>query len=101
MIHTMLPAQYLHKAGEHRGAPERRLAIAVLQTVLHDCRSAADEGDGDPAMARNPAARARAMAYVMSCDRCWPYSFENLCEAVGLDADYLRRGIQVAQEDSV
>ena len=30
----------------------------------------------------------------------WPYSFENLCEAVGLDADYLRRGIQVAQEDS-
>jgi hypothetical protein len=52
-------------------------------------------------MPRDPAARARALAYVMSCDRCWPYSFENLCEAVGLDADYLRRGIQVAQEDSV
>ena len=98
MIHTMLPAQYLHKAGEHRGAPERRLAIAVLQTVLHDCRSAADDGDGDPAMARNPAARARAMAYVASCDRSWPYSFENLCEAVGVDAGVSPRGASSGQQ---
>lgn len=101
MIHTMLPAQYLNKAGEHRGAPERRLAIAVLQTVLHDCESASTGGDDDGAMPRNPVARARAMAYVMSDDRSWPYSFENLCETVGLDAEYLRRGIQAVHGGAV
>jgi hypothetical protein len=26
----------------------------------------------------------------MSTDRTWPFSFENLCEALGIDADALR-----------
>jgi hypothetical protein len=101
MIHVMLPVQYLHKAGEHRGAPERRLALAVLQTVLHDCRSeGADPGEA-PARPRDREAYDRAMAYVMSPDRTWPYSFENLCETVGLDAGYLRRGIQATRRPTV
>jgi hypothetical protein len=97
MIHVMLPVQYLHKAGEHRGAPERRLALAVLATVIHDCESVATDPGEERAAPRNREAYERAMAYVMSCDRSWPYSFENLCETVGLDAEYLRRGIQAAR----
>jgi hypothetical protein len=30
-------------------------------------------------------------------DRTWPYSFESLCETVGLDAAYLRRGIRAVR----
>ena len=33
------------------------------------------------------------MAYVASRDRSWPYSFENLCETIGVDAGSLRRRI--------
>ncbi len=100
MIHVMLPVQYLHKAGEHRGAPERRLALAVLATVIHDCRSVAAEPGEEPAEPRNRDAYERAIAYVMSRDRTWPYSFENLCETVGLDAGYLRRGILATQGEA-
>ena len=40
------------------------------------------------------------MAYVASRDRSWPYSFENLCDTIGVDAGYLRRGIERVQESS-
>jgi len=35
-----------------------------------------------------------ATAYVASTDRTWPFSFENLCEALGLDAGRLRTELQ-------
>jgi hypothetical protein len=37
---------------------------------------------------------------VESRDRSWPYSFENLCETVGVDAAYLRREIERVQVSS-
>jgi hypothetical protein len=35
-----------------------------------------------------------ATAYVASTDRTWPFSFENLCDALGLNAGGLRRELQ-------
>jgi len=40
------------------------------------------------------------MAYVASRDRSWPYSFENLCDTIGVDAGYLRRGIERVKDSS-
>jgi hypothetical protein len=40
------------------------------------------------------------MAYVASRDRSWPYSFENLCETIGVDADLLRRQLAQGQVSS-
>ena len=37
----------------------------------------------------------KAMAYVASTDRAWPFSFENLCEALGLDAGCLREELDL------
>jgi hypothetical protein len=70
--------------------PQKRLMVAVLQTVLDDFR-----GSGYRCAAGLPApkdrrAYAEARAYVASTDRKWPFSFENLCEAIGLDARGLR-----------
>jgi hypothetical protein len=94
MIHTMLPIQYLRNAGERLAEPEKRLALAVLQTVMYDCRTAdAPRADGS-ARVRDHQAYGRAMAYVASRDRSWPYSFENLCDTLGMDAGALRRSIQ-------
>jgi hypothetical protein len=94
MIHVMLPVQYLGLAGARLAEPEKRLALAVLQTVVYDCGvTAAERADGR-ARVRDRREYERAMAYVASCDRSWPYSFENLCDTIGVDADHLRRGIE-------
>ncbi len=87
MIHVMLPEQYLHKGGQARVGPQKRLMLAVLQTAVDDCEAAGPAGQADER------AHQQATAYVLSTDRSWPYSFENLCEAVGLDAGSLRRGL--------
>ena len=90
MIHVLLPVQYLHKPGERRMEPPKRLMVAVLQTVVDDCRGSADRQAAGCALHPDPRAYAAARAYVASTDRTWPFSFENLCEAVGLDAGRLR-----------
>lgn len=82
MIHVMLPTQYLRRAGAFRTDPHKRLMAAVLQTVVDDCR-------GGQA--------AKASAYLDSTDRTWPFSFENLCEALGLSAGCLREELQKAR----
>jgi len=94
MIHTLLPIQYLRDAGKRLAEPEKRLALAVLETVMYDCRTIEGPGTDGPARVRDRRAYGRAMAYVASEDRSWPYSFENLCDSLGVDADYLRRGIE-------
>jgi hypothetical protein len=100
MIHVMLPVQYLRQAGARLAEPEKRLALAVLQTVVYDCGAAAAERADGRARVRDRQAYRRAMAYVASCDRSWPYSFENLCDTIGVDAGYLRRGIERVRDSS-
>jgi hypothetical protein len=93
MIHTMLPVQYLRNAGMRLAEPEKRLALAVLQTVMYDCHPVQAPGPAGCDRVRDRRAYMQAMAYVASRDRSWPYSFENLCDSLGVDAGYLRRGI--------
>ena len=38
--------------------------------------------------------RDNALAYVDSGDRLWPFSFENLCEALDMDASDVRRQLR-------
>ena len=97
MIHTLLPVQYLHDAARHRAEPEKCLALAVLQTVMYDCRTVEDPDMAGSARTRDTHGDGRAMAYVASRDRSWPYSFENLCDTLGVDAGHLRRRITRAQ----
>ena len=97
MIHVMLPVQYLREKAARLAEPEKRLAFAVLQTVMYDCRAAGLRGGNGRARVRNRQAYDRAMAYVESRDRSWPYSFENLCETIGVDAGSLRQQLARGQ----
>jgi hypothetical protein len=91
MIHVMLPVQYLRKAGDRRIEPQKRLMLAVLQTVIDDCQgSRSRQAAGLPARLDGKAYR-DARAYLASTDRDWPFTFENLCDALGLDAGSFRR----------
>jgi hypothetical protein len=90
MIHILLPVQYLAKRRGDRGEPQTRLMLAVLQTVVDDYRGSMYRHAAGLTGQRDPRVYAAARAYVESTDRTWPFSFENLCDAVGLDADCLR-----------
>ena len=77
-MHVMLPLQYLRQPGDRLAEPENWPALAVLQTVLCDCRGAGLRG-------------------ATGRDRAWPYSFENLCETIGVDANSLRQRLAQGQ----
>jgi hypothetical protein len=70
--------------------PHKRLMAAVLRAVVDDCRAgttyrrSAGHAAIDVRHVRN------ALAYIGSTDRGWPFSFENLCEALDVDATTLR-----------
>jgi hypothetical protein len=73
---------------ERAAEPERRLMAAVLQGVVDDHRGSVY---GSPTNVRRLRA---AVAYVASRDRRWPFSFENLCEALSLDSGRLRHALR-------
>lgn len=56
---------------------------AVLRAVVEDACDAAT--------------RKAALAYIESTDRLWPFSFENLCEALDMDAGDVRRQLDVRE----
>ena len=94
MLHVMLPIQYLQTTEGRLAGAQRRLMIAVLQTALDDCRGTATaRALGTPAP-KDPRATREAITFFESGDRNWPYSFLNICDAIGLDADGVRRVVR-------
>lgn len=87
---TLLPDQYYATVQKgHQQDPERRLMVAVLEDVVA-CLSV------DP---NNCSRRQRldfygAHSWVNSpAQGEWIFSFHNICETLGFDVEYLRRGL--------
>ncbi len=81
---VMLPAQLLPEQSALTD-PERRLRLAVLKDALHYVQRhehATDE--------HARALYEDALDWVADPDRSEPFSFENICDALGLDAWYVR-----------
>lgn len=67
---------------------EGRLMLAILQDAV-DCYQR-------HALARNPKHRAEfeeAKQWIASSDSDWVFSFENICNVLGIDPDYVRSGL--------
>jgi len=81
-------SQFLsERASPSRFSGEYRLALAILEDAIQIyCM----EGSGR----RNLQLRREAGRWLSSDDRSWCFSFERICEAVGLDPDCIRRGVQ-------
>jgi hypothetical protein len=83
---TIVPAQAPSAQDGVSLDPERRLRAAVLGDALcclaHEGRSAGRH--------RREAGADRARAWIASDDRTWPYAFRNICDALGLEPDYVR-----------
>jgi hypothetical protein len=86
---TLLPSQFfdrVRRRSEHDG--ERRLMIAVLEDAVDVYRKQA--GARDP---RGEQLFDEAEAWIEDRDRTWLFSFQNICDVLDIDADYLRRGL--------
>lgn len=89
--------QYSRLTSTRLTEPCKRLMAAVLQAVVDDCRAgsvyrrSAGYAPIDVRLVRT------AAAYVASTDRGWPFSFENLCDALNMDADALRGELRVTR----
>jgi hypothetical protein len=68
--------------------PTHRLILAILEDAIHCFQ--------DNLRARDPKRRAlhlEAERWILSEDRTWIFSFENVCEMLGLEPGYLRSGL--------
>lgn len=74
--------------------PQKRLMAAVLQTVVDDCRGTVCRRAAGHGIRTDLRGVRRATAYVASTDRAWPFSFENLCDSLGLDAGWFRQKLR-------
>ena len=85
----MLPAQYfavLRKSSPQ--GPEYNLVLAMLQDAI-DCfqkhRFTVDPNGRE--------LYEDAREWIFSTDRVWPFSFENICDIVRINPEYLRQGL--------
>jgi hypothetical protein len=90
----LLPTQYadrLRRRAEFD--PERRLMIAVLELGIDDYTK--QVGARDP---KGQALFSEAETWIEDRDTGWPFAFQSICDALDLDADYLRRGLRAWKE---
>lgn len=83
----MLPVQFielLQRPSER--TPELRLMAAVLEDAIRTfCRCAASQ------TARSRRLFEETAEWFDTSDVSWPFSFENICDALGLEAEWIRR----------
>jgi len=87
---TLLPAQYFAAFAREGGlVRERRLMLAVLQDAV-ECYQ-------KYALARDPRGRGlfdESQEWLESPEREWPFAYSNICEVLGLNPEYIRRGLR-------
>ena len=94
---TMLPSQYFDRVArrtEYDG--ERRLMIAVLEDAVDVYRKLVGARD-----ARRQQLFHDAEEWLESEDRSWIFSFQNICDVLGIESEYLRRGLHAIKAQAL
>ena len=90
---ALMPEQYFASLGKEAGAAnERGLMLAILRDAV-ECYQ-------KYALARDPQGEdlhRDAAEWIFSIDREWPFSFENICDVLGVSAEYVRAGLAPLQ----
>jgi hypothetical protein len=86
---TLLPAQYLETVRRKAHLePEKKLMLAVLEDAIACFQKYVLARDGKGrAMLRD------AEEWIMEERSEWLFSFENICEVLGFDPQYVRKGL--------
>jgi len=72
--------------------PEQRLMCAVLEEALIELAGTRVAAPSPWRAHRN---RQELLAWFASPDRSWPFSFENICDAIDLDPAQVRAGLRI------
>jgi hypothetical protein len=87
---TILPTQFyaMFKNSQYR-EPERRLMVAILEDAVSCLLTDLHRGN-----LRQRKQYEEAKAWVTANEESeWIFSFKNICEVLGMDPSYLRRGL--------
>ena len=86
---TLVPAQYFDRVGGDAAfQPEKRLMLAVLEEAIATFQRHAVIGTK-----RSERLVEEVEEWVAGIGGDWPFSFDNICAALDLDAEYLRAGM--------
>ncbi|TFH28600.1 MAG: hypothetical protein E4H00_08490 [Myxococcales bacterium] len=86
----VLPEQFFSSLAKQPAIEsERRLMLAVLEDAVSCYQRFALARD-----ARGRAEFEEARRWIESDEREWPYSYENICEVLGLNPTYIREGLR-------
>jgi hypothetical protein len=87
---ALLPAQFYAAFRGGTGVRgEKRLMLAVLEDALDCYQKYAFSRDGHGRQLFD-----EALEWINSGNRAWFFSFENICETLGINPEYLRRGLE-------
>jgi hypothetical protein len=87
-VDTIAPAQYFRHCGNGLLGPEKRLMLAVLEDAIECFQRYAGARDG-----KRERLFLEAEKWILTRDSNRPFSFENICDVLGLDPNYIRRGL--------
>ena len=87
---TLLPSQYFDRVRRRASFDgERRLMVAILEDAVDVYRKQVGARDRKRRMLFED-----AQAWIESNDKSWIFSYENICDVLGIDAEYLRAGLR-------
>src|SRR5262245_64148493 len=91
---VLLPAQFFAAFRREGGLErERLLMLAVLEDAVDCYQKYAHSRDP-----RGVQMFQESHEWVSSTDRTWLFSFENICDTLEINADYVRRGLREWRE---
>lgn len=94
---TLLPAQYFETFRRKAHLePEKRVMLAVLEDAIACFQKYLTARDG-----KGKAIFRDAEAWIVEDDRDWLFSFTNICEVLGFDPQYVRRGLMRWKESKL
>lgn len=88
---TLLPSQYFDRIRRRASSDgERRLMVAILEDAVDVYRKQAGARDRKRRQLFEDAEE-----WIESDDTSWLFSYQNICDVLGIDAGYLRKGLRV------
>jgi hypothetical protein len=90
---TILPVQFHGSGFSAHLQPEKRLMLAVLEDAVTTYQRYAISTQRD-----EREDFAEVVRWFTAADQRWPFSFRNICEALGLEPDRLRHGLAAWRE---
>ena len=100
---VVIPQQWF-RARRSELCAEKRLMLAVLEDavkVWNDTRGCGPGEVGDRMSQERAKLRAAVQAWFVADDPMWVFSFVNICDALDLNAEWLRRGLGLSGAGAV